>query len=170
MQLLSKRSKRRQESNATVNRNSLATYLEKGYLFVQSRWAEWMTKQTAKLSVRNQWIVFGFFITCASGYSIYLIFMNCSGTDSNRITVTPIVKPVKTFQTDDATTNKNSAISKNELDKIIRFRTYMDSLVRSPTGKTVLDSFTDKRPGLLDSLAEIENYYQSNFKNFYHGK
>lgn len=170
MQFLFKQSKKRHESNNTVKGNSLVKYLEKGYFTVQSKWAEWMIKQTAKLSVRNQLLVFGGFITCVGSYSFYLISMSCSDIDSSRITITPIVKPVKIFQTDVETINKNSAVSKAELDKIIRFRAYIDSLARSPAGKRILDSIADKRPGLLDSLARIENYYQSNFKNDYHGK
>lgn len=156
MQFLFKRRKKAPESNKTINHNSLAKHLEKSYLYIQSKWAEWMTKQTAKLSIKNQWAVFGLFIICASGYSVYLICMSCSGTDSNRIPVTPIVKPVKTFEADDTTSNKYNTISKNEFDKVIRFSAYLDSLARSPTAKKALDSMADKRPELLDSLAKTE--------------
>lgn len=170
MQFLFKRSKKIQESNGTVNHSSLSKYLEKGYLYAQSKWVEWMTKQVAKLSAANQKLVFGFFIVCVSGYSVYLISMSFSDTDSNSIKVTPIVKPVKTFRTEKDIINKKRVVSKSEFDKVIRFRAYIDSLGRSPAGKRVLDSIRYKHPGLLDSLADIENYYQSNFKNYYYGK
>lgn len=170
MQFLFKRRKKIQESNETINHKSLSKIVEKGYFYVQSKWADWMTKQTAKLSITNQLVVFGLFVACTGGYSAYLISMSFSDTYSNRITIIPIVKPVKTFENDAETNNQNSKVSQSELDKIIRFRAFIDSLARSPTGKKVLDSITDKRPGLLDSLARIENYYQSNFKNYYHGK
>lgn len=170
MQFLFKRSEKAPESNETVNHNTLSKIVEKGYCYLQSKWAEWMTKQTAKLSIRNQVVVFGFFIACTSSYSVYLISMSFSDAHSKRITVTSIVKPVKVIESDNATIKKNSSTGQNELNKIIQFRAYIDSLTRSPTGKKVLDSITDKRPGLLDSLARIGNYYQSNFKNDYHGK
>lgn len=172
MKFLFQRRKKETESNKTLNPNSLLKIVEKGYCYLQSKWAEWMTKQTAKLSIRNQVAVFGFLIVCANAYSVYLITRSFSDIDfnSNRITVTPIVKPVKTFQTDEVTANKSSAISKKEWNKIIRFRVYIDSLGRSPTGKKVLDSIKNQDPALLESLARIENYYQSNFKNDYHGK
>ncbi|MFL9829713.1 hypothetical protein ABS764_02515 [Flavobacterium sp. ST-87] len=157
MRFLFKRRNKTPESNDALNLNSLAIYLEKGYLYAQSKWAEWMTKQTAKLSIKNQRAVFALFIICASGYSIYLICMSCSGTDSNRIPVTPIVKPVKTFEADDALSYKNNAISKNEFNQAIYLSAYLDSLARSPTAKKVIDSLADKHPELLDSLAEIEN-------------
>lgn len=170
MQFLFKRSKNVPESDETINHNSLSKMIEKGYCYLQSKWAVWMTKQTAKLSNRNQLLVFGFFIACTSSYSVYLISMSFSDTHSKRITVTSIVKPVKVIEIDNATIKKNSSTGQNELNNFIQFRTYIDSLARSPTGKKVFDSLTDKRPGLLDSLARIENFYQSNFKNNYHGK
>jgi hypothetical protein len=144
--------------------------IEKGYCYVQSKWAEWMTKKTAKLSIRQQRLVFGFFIACAGCYSIYLISISFLETDSNRITINPIVKPVNTFHADNMKENKNSTVIKIELDKVIRFRAYIDSLAKSSTGKRVMDSIRAKRPGLLDSLAAIENYYQSHFKKYNYGK
>lgn len=170
MQFLFKRSKNVPESDETINHNSLSKMIEKVYCYFQSKWAEWMIKQTAKLSIRNQWIVFGFFTACTSSYSVYLISMSFSDAHSKRITITSIVKPVKAIEIDNATIKKNSSAGQNELNKIIQFRAYIDSLARSPTGKRVLDSIRNKRPGLLDSLTRIENYYQSNFKNDYHGK
>jgi len=167
MKFLFKRRKKALASNETVNHNSLSKMVAKGYCYLQSKWAEWMTTQTAKLSVRNQVVVFGFFIACTCCYSVYLISISFSDTDSKRITVTSIVKPI---EIDNATIKKNSSAGQNELNKIIQFRAYIDSLARSPAGKRVLDSIRNKRPGLLDSLARIENYYQSNFKNDYHGK
>lgn len=170
MKFLFKRRKKALASNETVNHNSLSKMVAKGYCYLQSKWAEWMTKQTAKLSIRNQVVVFGLFIACICSYSVYLISMNFSDAHSKRITITSIVKPVKAIEIDNATIKKSIPFSQNELNKIIQFRAYIDSLARSPTGKRVLDSIRNKRPGLLDSLARIENYYQSNFKNDYHGK
>lgn len=144
--------------------------MEKWYRYVQSKWAEWMAKQTSKLSIRQQRFVFGFFIAFTISYSVHLISMSFLKTDSNKITINPIVKPVNTFQTRNIAPNTNTTVSKIELDKAIRYRTYVDSLAKSPTGKRTLDSIKNKHPGLLDSLAAIENYYQSNFKKYSYGK
>ena len=170
MQSLFKRRKKIPESDETVNTNSLSKIMKKGYCYVQSKWAEWMTKQTAKLSSKQQRFVFGFFIACAGCYSIYLISMSFLATDSNRLIITSITKSVNTFQTGNLAPNTNSRVSKIQFDKVIRFRAYIDSLTISSTGKRVMDSITVKRPGLLDSLAGIENYYQSNFKKYNYGK
>lgn len=170
MYFLFKRSKKRPECGDAVTKNALGKRLEMAYLFVQSKWAQWMTKQTANLSPRNLLVVWGIFIAFSAGYSIYLIAKSFSGKAPNAITVISIAKPVNALSTAVVPIQKSSSVSKTELEKIIRFRIYMDSLSRSPTGKRVLDSIIHKHLGLLDSLAIIENYYQSYFKNYYNGK
>ena len=129
-----------------------------------------MTKQTANVSFTNLLVIWVFFIAFSGGYSIYLIVSNLSGTAATSIPVIPVVKPVKRWQTDNEAGKGNRFVSKAEFEKISRFRTYLDSLTRSPTGKKIHDSIAYNRPGLLDSLTVVENYYQSNFKNYYHGK
>ena len=51
-------------------------------------------------------------------------------------------------------------VSEAEYSRIKRFRVYMDGLARSPAGKTLYDSIIHHRPGLMDSVWFIENYYQ----------
>lgn len=170
MKFLFKGNQKTTEKNPFVKENSLIIYLKKGCLVLQKEWAVWMTRQSTKLSVKNQLLVFGLFIACSVGYSVYLISMTFSDLVPNKITVTQIINPINTFQTNDATIPKSSIVSKVELDKIIRFRTYMDSLARRTSGRKIYDSIVKNRPGLLDSLAVVEKYYQSNFKKEYYGK
>ncbi|KDN54667.1 hypothetical protein [Flavobacterium seoulense] len=170
MQFLFQRRKKTAQSNEAVKPNGLSKIMEKGYYYAQSKWSEWMTKQTAKLSIRQQRLVFGFFVACTTSYSVYLIIQNFSNTDSNRITINPIVKPVNTFQTGYIAPTTKSTVSKIEFDRVVRFRVYIDSLTISPTGKRTLDSIKNKHPGLLDSLAAVENYYQSHLKKYNYGK
>lgn len=92
-----------------------------------------------------------------------------SGAVPRTITVVPISKPINAVAFDDEIIKRNVTITKTELERIVRFRRYMDSLARSPTGKKGYDNILKHRPGLLDSLTTIENYYQSNFKNNEHG-
>lgn len=170
MQYLFNRRKKRPKPNDTIIISTIGKQLKKVYLFVQSQWAQWMTRQTAKVSLPNLLVIWVFFIAFASGYSIYLIVHSLSGATTNNISVTPIVTPIKMLEIGHAIHNENSLISKNEFEKIIRFRIYRDSLARSPTGKKLLDSILNNRPGLADSLTIVENYYQSNFKNDNYGK
>lgn len=170
MQFLYKRRKKIPESNDRAISDTLAKEIEKGYLFVQGEWAQWMTKKTAKISLTNLLVIWVFFIAFSGGYSMYLIVTGLSGTGTTNITVTPIAKLLRLSDTDDGIPEENSFISTNEFEKLNHFRIYMDSLARSPAGKKIHDSIVNNRPGLLDSLTVVENYYQSNFKNYNYGK
>jgi hypothetical protein len=50
-------------------------------------------------------------------------------------------------------------ISSREYQIVRSFHHYLDSLSGSPSGEIVRDSILRERPGLLDSLMEIENLY-----------
>ena len=104
------------------------------------------------------------FTVFTSGCCIYLIVIGLSGNTTKSITIIPIVKPTHAIPFDDENMQLNATVSKIELDRIIRFLKYMDSLGRSPTGKTVHDSIVYSRPGLVDSLITLEHYYHSQFK------
>ena len=61
--------------------------------------------------------------------------------------------------------NWKPAISREESEKIKKFKSYLDSLVKSKSGKRIHDSITANRPGLMDSLSIIQNLYQSQSLN-----
>ena len=58
-----------------------------------------------------------------------------SEPDVSSIPITRIVKTTNTIQTHEKMDQLKVLISKGEDEKTIRFRWYMDSLGRSPTGK-----------------------------------
>ena len=64
----------------------------------------------------------------------------------------------------DEKTKATVIITKEEYDKIQRFRKYMDSLPRSLSGKKLYESILINRPRLMDSIILIENIYQSQTK------
>jgi hypothetical protein len=57
--------------------------------------------------------------------------------------------------------NRRPSISKEEFEKIQKFKGYLDSLVNSKPGKRLHDSIIANRSGLLDSLSIVEHLYQS---------
>jgi hypothetical protein len=61
--------------------------------------------------------------------------------------------------------NRRPSISKEELEKIQKFKGYLDSLVNSKPGKRIHDSIIANRPRLLDSLSIVEHLYQSQSLN-----
>ena len=133
-------------------------------LWLQSGWALWMGRRTEHLSRRTLLLLLLAFIALTSGYSIFLIGQSFSGSQANTISITPIKKPGHILQAGDAVSQPDMIVSKTDYQGIIRFRGYMDSLTRSPSGKAAYDSIILNRPGLLDSIRFIEEIYQSQTK------
>ena len=118
-----------------------------------------MMKRTEKFS-RCTWIVLlVLFVLSVSTYSVYLAVNSFIGKAGNSITITPIKKPKHATETGEV--NKEAVeVTEAEYSRIKKFRMYMDSLAQSASGKTLYDSITSHRPGLMDSVRFIENYYQ----------
>ncbi|MCI9843651.1 hypothetical protein [Flavobacterium pectinovorum] len=156
----------KRKSNAiTGSKNSIWEKFEQANLRLQYKCAQWLERKTAHFS-RLNWIVVLFtFIVFTGGCSIYLIVNSFSNNKSRNITIAPITKPTNHIPLKEKPPQLNAIISKIEFEKITSFRKYMDSLGRSPTGKKTHDSIVLNRPGLLDSLTIIENYYYSHLKN-----
>jgi hypothetical protein len=146
-------------------RGRLLQKFDEANLRLQYKCAHWLERKTAHLS-RKSWIVILFcFIVFTGGCSIYLIVNSLSGTVVSAITVNQISKPTNTVSFEETPMQLNATISKTEFEKMLRFRRYFDSLGRSPTGKKMHDSILQYRPGLLDSISIVEQYYHSQFKN-----
>lgn len=146
-------------------RSSLLHRFDEANLRLQLKCANWLERKTAHVS-RKSWIIILFsYIVFTGGFSIYLIANSFSGNKTKSITITPITRPTNAVPFKEKSIQLNVAINTTEFEKIVRFHRYMDSLSRSPTGKKRHDSIVHYRPGLLDSIAIIEQYYHSQFKN-----
>lgn len=121
-------------------RSSLLRRFDEANLRVQYKCAHWLERKTAHLS-RKSWIAILFsFTVFTGGCSIYLIVNSLSGNTTKSITVIPITKPTNAIPLDEKPIKLNAIINTTEFEKIIRFRRYMDSLGRSPSGKKLHDS------------------------------
>lgn len=146
-------------------RSSLLQIFDEANLRLQHKCANWLERKTAHLS-RKSWIIILFcFTVYTGGCSIYLIVNSFSGNTTKAITVTPITKPTNSVPLEEKSIHLNATINTTEFEKIVRFRRYMDSIGHSPTGKKLHDSILHYRPGLLDSITIVEQYYHSQFKN-----
>jgi hypothetical protein len=146
-------------------KGNLLQKFDEANLRLQYKCAHWLENKTAHLS-RKSWIVILICFTLfTSGYSIYVIIASFSQSKTNTITVMPIAKITNAKEPVGKMVKTNASISKMEYERIVRFRRYMDSLGRSPTGKKTQDSIMQYRPGLLDSITVVENQYHSQFKN-----
>lgn len=145
-------------------KNNLWQKFDQANLRLQYKCANWLERKTAHLTRLNWIVILLCFTVFTSGCSIYLIVNSFSVNKTRNITVTPITKPTNLVPTKEKPPQLNTIISETEFEKITRFRKYMNSLGRSPTGKKMHDSIVLNRPGLLDSLTIVENYYYSHLK------
>ncbi|MFC5683578.1 hypothetical protein ACYE2N_00415 [Flavobacterium sp. MAHUQ-51] len=153
------------DSNQTVG---LWHYSEQINQYFKDKWASWMTKQQARLSHRNQKIIWGFFICSLCGYSAYLVSNSFSETTSGKIILTPIIRPVDIFKYDDIP-DKNNMVAKNELERINRMRMEIDSLSLIHSLSEKSDSLSQISSKLLDSLSVLEKFYQLKIKKSNYG-
>jgi flagellar basal body-associated protein FliL len=150
---------KRKESIAEPKPNVLSKGMQAGYKHLQGGWANWMMKRTKKFSRRTWLVLLILFVLSTSAYSVYLAVSAFTKKEINSLTITPIKKPKYSTETGERPIEA-AEVSEAEYNRIKKFRVYMDSLARSPSGKTVYDSITSHRPGLMDSVRFIENYYQ----------
>lgn len=134
MEFLYKRRKKPRSDGRLIS-DTLMKQVNKVYLVAQTKWAQWMAKKMAKLSHSALVVIWSLFIGISGGYSIYMIFQGFSGATVNHIKITPINKPLQLLQQDHEISKENSSADKDKFEKIIRFRAYIDSLGRCPTGK-----------------------------------
>ncbi|MDI5950241.1 hypothetical protein [Flavobacterium yafengii] len=116
-------------------KGNLLQQFDEANLRLQYKCAHWLERKTAHLS-RKSWIVILIcFIVFTSGCSIYVMIGSFSETTASVIPITPFAKSINTMRTGDERDKIKVSISKAEFEKTVRFRKYMDSLGRSPTGK-----------------------------------
>ncbi|SFW70803.1 hypothetical protein SAMN02927921_03498 [Sinomicrobium oceani] len=134
------------------------------YKWLQKAWAKWMSNKTKRISKRSGTIALVLFVSLTSGYCIYLGVHAITGkSKDNAFTVTSIKRP-RHLTESEAIASPLPPVSKQDYRRIQKFRWYMDSLARSPSGRKLYDSIVAARPGLMDSVRYIEKEYQ-NFKN-----
>lgn len=122
---------------------------------LQEGWAKGMSRLFAKLSPAWAKTVFICSFLLMAGYSVVLVASAFSKPDKM------FEKPALHFKAmpSQKPLDRPPALPDNMIGRIQRFRRYLDSLASSANGRQVRDSLFKKRPGLLDSLQQIENIY-----------
>lgn len=110
----------------------------------QSAWADWMQKKTTNMSQRTLVVLLFLFISCSIVLNCFILTGHFIQSDLEYGTVS---QPVNLYHLE----------VEQELAQMREFRRYMDSLNLSPQGKLIYDSIVSARPGLLDSVKQIEN-------------
>ena len=131
---------------------------------LQERCAAFMQKQTERFSRNGKLIALFLFCLIAGSMSIYLMAASLMEYRDVPIKILSIKAPLQSGRSAGDNYRSSIVITKQEYQRIEHFRHYMDSLSRTLSGKRVYDSILKQRPGLMDSIAFIENIYQSQIK------
>ena len=164
--MLSLFTKRKTQSPVKENpaQERLASSIVSACISLQQKWADFMQRHTERLSRKGKLVILSLFCMIAASLSIYLIASSVTSRKASSFAVIHLKKLPYTVKSGDENTKALVIVSKAEYERIQRFRFYMDSLARSPSGKQLHDSILIHRPGLMDSILLIENIYQSQIK------
>ena len=126
---------------------------------IQTAFAKWMDRKINPLpSGRKKYLLFGFCFML-SAYSLWLIVSPLVETKKSvEIKIQAMRLPKAASKVPEHLTRP--FVSRDEYLRIHGFKMFLDSVASDPNGKTIYDSLVAKRPGLVDSLKMIEEYYQ----------
>ncbi len=134
----------------------MAAKIAAGLHWVQRSWADCMNKSFGRLSPRGRkWALLLFFF----GMMIYSGLLVVSAFKQG---IHFIDAPVKLSLPDVLRKTSPPPASPGQpsfLLPIKKFRHYLDSLGSTENGRLIRDSLLRKRPGLLDSIRQIEKVY-----------
>lgn len=127
--------------------------------------ADWLGRRTMMYSARKKKIMLVLFCSAFVSESSYVIWNSFQSDTPVSYSVTairymPLLKEGKA----------TARIAIPELERIRHFKTYLDSLSRSESGRTRRDSFLAHRPHLMDTLLYLETLYSEKFKTESNGK
>jgi hypothetical protein len=126
----------------------------------QRLWADFMQRQTERLSVRGKQVIVISICVLSAVYCSHVIYQSFLSRRSSIFSVTPIHTPSLVTHTGEA--NAGSTIMPEaQYRQISNFRKYIDSLNTSVYGKSIADSLLRLRPGLMDSIRQLEAIYNS---------
>lgn len=128
---------------------------------MQNRFAEALNKKTAKLTQRGKVILLIVFCIVFGGGSVYIMIDGLRSSNSSSQILKPgVVRvPKHVDKTGEGAPSIKAYITSDDMRRIKRFRRFMDSLKSTRQGLLIHDSIMKARPGLMDSLQEVERLY-----------
>ena len=134
-------------------------------LKLQRCWVVFMQWIAGKLKVRKKkWMVM-VFVVCSGGCSLFIIAGSLSGAHHRGLHITSIRSPKYVTRAGDEKILSPRPGSTSEISALRRFRFYMDSLAATKSGHLIYDSILRLRPGLMDSVTQLETLYQLSSKS-----
>lgn len=162
--LFKKRNKEKTSATTTSVQDRLAGGIAQFLLSLQNLFAKFMSKKINRLSTKFKKLLLAMFSIVCMASIIYAltdvfkplrnndwVFPSYPSTLKKTHKVSPVYSPEPT-------------IRKSEIIRIEHFKNYMDSLNQSDSGKMFYQSILKSRPGLMDSIKIIEEFYSSQSK------
>lgn len=133
---------------------------------LQRKWAKWMDRRYNSLSIRKKKLVL---------FSFCLLWLLALGFLTTKAILLPAANQkwdskIKIPKTEMTSPEQMLALPKSTLARIRSFKSTLDSLGKTESGKRTRDSLLRLRPGLSDSIAEIERLYQLSENKYDNGK
>jgi hypothetical protein len=149
-----------EQGNGDSFQNKVAAGIVQKCIKVQLQGADFMRRKTEGLSCK--WVKFCLLLFClvSLGCSLYLVLGSFHGSGKTSLHVTSIDVPVNATKTGEEETLRFLTITKAELERIERFKRYLDSLGGSENGKRLRSNILLSRPRLMDSIRFVEKLYQ----------
>lgn len=127
----------------------------------QKRWASFMQQWMERLSLRGKKVTVIAFCIVWSGYCFLILYRSFYNKKKTLFSITSIQQPAHITETGDLRIANDVIISATDYLQITQFRKYIDSLWPFPAGKRLADSILLNRPGLMDSIRQLEAIYKS---------
>ena len=140
-------------------RNAVTEKIKEAVNKVRGGWANWMARHTAPFNKKDWMVSLAVLVFVMGGYSTYLLIGGFTGSPVGSFSVSRIHQPGAAKQKGQQNALQ-VAVSLSEYKRIVRFHRYMDSLKADSRGRVTYDSIVQKRPLLMDSIRQIEKYYQ----------
>jgi hypothetical protein len=162
--LFSRKNKKAKETKESGVQDKVARGIAGFLLSIQNRFTEFMGTMTNSLNKKGKQVFLGFICLLFGGLSIYAFLGAFRENDNSGKSIKPSQLSVPKYYDRTDGEIQEPVVSEREINRINRFKKYMDSLSYSPTGRAKYDSILKTRPGLMDSIKIIEAIYYSQSK------
>jgi hypothetical protein len=134
--------------------------------------AAYLQQQASHFSVHTLSCLLITFCVLSGGASVVVVIGSMQEKQTPSFKIVPIRFSPNTLKTGEEHTRASNPVTKNEFQRIHLFRTYLDSLRQSSSGRYTHDRILYGRRALLDSIRQLETlfYLQQTLKTQSHGK
>lgn len=151
----------------SLNKTEMIAVLANYYGQMRDRWAREMSGLTMGLCKRDMIFLLAGFVLLGSSLNLLIVYNSFKNHTPENIRIPSKAKVLTGPQGKDSVLQP-FAVSGGKYKAMMDFKMYLQR--EDSSERAFYDSLRVWRPGLLDSLVYIENYYRSNDKEYNDGK